>query len=53
MNWADNVALAQMADAAGFEALLPVGRWKGYGGSTNFNNRTFESLTGCRHRRRN
>ena len=45
MNWADNVALAQMADAAGFEALLPVGRWKGYGGGTNFNNRTFESLT--------
>ena len=45
MNWADNVSLAQMADAAGFEALLPVGRWKGYGGSTNFNNRTFESLT--------
>ena len=45
MTWPDNVALAQMADAAGFEALLPVGRWKGYGGDTNFNNRTFESFT--------
>lgn len=45
MNWPDNRALAQMADAAGFEALLPVGRWKGYGGETNFNNRTFESFT--------
>ena len=45
MTWEDNKALAQMADAAGFEALLPVGRWKGYGGETNFNNRTFESLT--------
>jgi len=45
MTWPDNVRLAQMADAAGFEALLPVGRWKGYGGETNFNHRTFESFT--------
>ena len=45
MTWNDNVELAQMADSAGFEALLPVGRWKGYGGGINFNNRTFESLT--------
>ena len=45
MTWEDNRALARMADAAGFEALLPVGRWKGYGGETDFNNRTFESLT--------
>ena len=45
MTWSDNVELAKMADSAGFEALLPVGRWKGYGGETNFNNRTFESLT--------
>ena len=34
-----------MADAAGIEALLSVDRWKGYGGETNFNNRTYESLT--------
>ncbi|MGZ0187684.1 MAG: LLM class flavin-dependent oxidoreductase [Alphaproteobacteria bacterium] len=45
MTWADNVKLAQMADAAGFEALLPVGRWKGYGGPSNFNNKTFETFT--------
>lgn len=45
MTWEDNRALAAMADRAGFEALLPVGRWKGYGGETNFNNRSFESLT--------
>lgn len=45
MTWPDNVALARMADEAGFEALLPVGRWKGYPGPTNFNNRTFESFT--------
>lgn len=45
MTWEDNAALARMADVAGFEALLPVGRWKGYGGESNFNNRTFESFT--------
>ena len=45
MTWEDNVRLAQMADAGGFEALLPVGRWKGYGGDSNFNHRTFESFT--------
>jgi dimethylsulfone monooxygenase len=45
MTWADNVKLAKLADDAGFEALLPVGRWKGYGGPSNFNNSTFESFT--------
>jgi len=45
MTWEDNMALARMADTAGLEALLPVGRWKGYGGKSNFNNRTFETLT--------
>jgi FMNH2-dependent dimethyl sulfone monooxygenase len=45
MTWEDNTTLAQLADRAGFEALLPVGRWKGYGGKTNFNNRTFETFT--------
>ncbi len=45
LTWPNNVALAQMADAAGFEALLPVGRWKGYGGATNFNGSTFESFS--------
>lgn len=45
MTWPDNVKLAQMCDKAGFEALLPVGRWKGYGGQSNFNNRTFETFT--------
>jgi FMNH2-dependent dimethyl sulfone monooxygenase len=45
MTWEDNANLAQMIDRAGMEVLLPVGRWKGYGGKTNFNNRTFESFT--------
>ena len=34
-----------MADRAGFEALVPVARWKGFGGKTNFNGDSFESYT--------
>ena len=43
MTWPDTREVAQMADRAGLEVLLPVARWKGYGGPTNFNNRTFET----------
>ena len=43
--WADNRAVAQLADAAGFEFLLPIGRWKGYGGDTNSQGESFETLT--------
>ena len=45
MTWPDTREVAVMADRAGLEVLLPVGRWKGYGGPTNFNNRTFETYT--------
>ena len=31
-NWEDNLRLAQMADEAGIDFLLPIARWKGYGG---------------------
>jgi alkanesulfonate monooxygenase SsuD/methylene tetrahydromethanopterin reductase-like flavin-dependent oxidoreductase (luciferase family) len=44
MNWSDTEEVVTMADRAGFEVLLPVARWKGYGGPTNFNNRTFETF---------
>ena len=37
MNWPDTRQVSVMADQAGFEVLLPVARWKGYGGPTNFN----------------
>ncbi len=45
MTWPETVELAQLCDDAGMEVLLPVGRWRGYGGESNFNNRTFESFT--------
>jgi alkanesulfonate monooxygenase SsuD/methylene tetrahydromethanopterin reductase-like flavin-dependent oxidoreductase (luciferase family) len=44
-SWADCVALAQMADAAGIEFMLPIGRWKGYGGDTDYQGATFETVT--------
>src|SRR6266704_2853896 len=43
--FAENIRLAQMADAAGLECLVPIGRWKGYGGATNFEGSTFETIT--------
>jgi len=45
LNWADTVEIAQGVDRAGMEALLPVGRWRGYGGPTDFNGATFETFT--------
>ena len=35
-SWADCLRLAQMADEAGIEFMLPIGRWKGYGGDTDY-----------------
>src|SRR5215475_5076295 len=44
-NWPDNVRLARMADEAGIDFLLPIGRWKGYGGDTDYQGATLETLT--------
>ncbi len=44
-SWADNLALARMADDAGIDFMLPVGRWKGYGGATDYQGATYESVT--------
>src|SRR5207245_8243479 len=45
LTWRNTKALAQIADQAGFEALVPVGRWKGFGGLTDFNGDSFEVYT--------
>ena len=37
--------LAQLCDAAGIEFLLPIARWKGYGGETDFEGETWETIT--------
>src|SRR5712691_10787168 len=44
-NWEDNLALARMVDEAGIEFILPVGRWKGYGGDTDYMGTTLETIT--------
>ena len=44
-NWADCLALARMADAAGLDFMLPIARWKGYGGDTDFHGTTLETIT--------
>src|SRR5437588_6981811 len=44
-SWADNLGLARMADAAGIDFLLPVARWKGYGGDTAYQVTTLATLT--------
>jgi FMNH2-dependent dimethyl sulfone monooxygenase len=44
-SWPDCLALAQMADAAGIEFMLPIGRWKGYGGESDYQGATFETVT--------
>ena len=43
--WPSTLKLAQMADRMSFEALVPVGRWQGFGGKTNFNGAGFESFS--------
>jgi FMNH2-dependent dimethyl sulfone monooxygenase len=44
-SWEHNRTLAMMADEAGIEFLLPIARWIGYGGKTNFEGNTLETIT--------
>src|ERR1700761_8335571 len=44
-SWPDCLRLAKMADAAGIDFMLPIGRWKGYGGETDFHGTTLETIT--------
>jgi alkanesulfonate monooxygenase SsuD/methylene tetrahydromethanopterin reductase-like flavin-dependent oxidoreductase (luciferase family) len=43
-SWENNVRLAQLADAIGIECMVPIARWKGYGGTSNPNGSSFESI---------
>src|ERR1700731_4675202 len=44
-SWPDCLRLARMADEAGIDFMLPIGRWKGYGGETDFPGETLETGT--------
>jgi len=43
--WQETLAIAQTADRYGYDALVPVARWKGFGGETNFNGTNFDTYT--------
>jgi dimethylsulfone monooxygenase len=44
-SWPDCLRLARMADEAGIDFMLPIARWKGYGGDTDFHGATLETIT--------
>lgn len=44
-SWDNNIALARLADEAGIEFLLPIARWIGYGGETDFHGSVLETIT--------
>src|ERR1700719_5179539 len=46
-SWDNNIRLAQLADEAGIEFLLPIARWIGYGGETDRQGTSFETLSGA------
>ncbi|MCU1626072.1 MAG: Monooxygenase [Pseudonocardia sp.] len=45
VTWDQQIEIAQAADQLGMEAMVPVGRWTGFGGDTNFNGVCFETYT--------
>ncbi len=45
LTWEHTKRIAQLADGLGFEAMLPVARYRGMGGETNFNGENFETHT--------
>lgn len=44
-SWKNNLTAARLAEDAGLEFLLPVGRWHGYRGETDTEGTAFETLT--------
>lgn len=44
-SWENNRRLAELADEAGCDFLLPIARWIGYGGATDFHGSVLETMT--------
>ena len=44
-NWDNNLELVKQCDEAGIEFMLPIARWIGYGGETNFHGDVLETVT--------
>lgn len=45
VGWEHTSAIAQQAERMGFEFVLPVAKWRGYGGETDFYGESYETLT--------
>jgi len=45
VTWPTCLAIARTADRYGYEAMVPVARWRGFGGESNFNGTNFETYT--------
>jgi alkanesulfonate monooxygenase SsuD/methylene tetrahydromethanopterin reductase-like flavin-dependent oxidoreductase (luciferase family) len=45
INWPNTLELARCSEEMEFEALVPIGRWHGFGGHTNFNGPGFECFS--------
>jgi alkanesulfonate monooxygenase SsuD/methylene tetrahydromethanopterin reductase-like flavin-dependent oxidoreductase (luciferase family) len=45
VTWEHTLQLARQAEAADLDFLVPLGRWRGFGGRTNFNGENFETYT--------
>ena len=43
--WEENLRLVQWADRIGVDAVVPIARWRGYGGAANLGDRSFETFT--------
>ena len=44
-DWANNLDLVKQCDEAGIEFMLPIARWIGYGGETDFHGNVLETVT--------
>ncbi|WJM24754.1 LLM class flavin-dependent oxidoreductase [Novosphingobium resinovorum] len=44
-SWENNLRLAKMLDEAGIDFMLPIARWIGYGGETDFHGSVLETMT--------
>ena len=44
-SWANNLKLGRLLDDAGIDFMLPIARWIGYGGETNFHGSVLETVT--------
>lgn len=44
-NWENNEKLAHLLDEAGIDFMLPIARWVGYGGETDFHGEVLETVT--------